>query len=264
MRLFLLMLLIALPLAVTAQDLTSPTLRQSPQILARIGARQITAVEAELTQEEVARGRRRVSADQLEAWKTKARRHKVGDLVVKAAVQHYIQAKGLQPTEAEINEWVKSVRALGDENRRRDIAKYEGELKAREAELAAATDPEQKKSLAEDVAKRQATLKALHEAFKMDEALAQHYPNMGANFLGNWKSRKALLEEFGGSVYEVGGTVEPLDAMEALVKKLEADGVLIYDDPSAKEATTAYFARKSEFRALDTQEGTRRITEKTW
>jgi hypothetical protein len=263
MRHLLFLLALLLPLAAAAE--TSPTLKLAPTVVAVVGTRSILTSDGDLRENELANARQRYAPAKLEEILTKMRRQKMATALVAAITNHYVQAKGVEVTDAEVEAWVKSVRAKGDENRNRDIAKYEAELKAKEAEItAAAGDMTKLNQLSTEKLKMEGTLNALREAFKMDEKLAQLYPGMGLLYLQTWKSRRELVNEFGGKVYELNGSYEPLDALDALIRKLTAEGTFAVKDPYAAEILKEYLDRRETLRAISPEEGKKLLNDKNW
>lgn len=263
MRHLLLLLMLILPLSLSAE--TSPTLKLAHPVAVSIGPRQVLLSDGELSDHELSTAKSRYVGAKYDQMVENARRQKMAKAIVDAAVKQFCQEREIRVTDEEVSAWVKSVRTRGAENRTRDVAKYEADLKAKEAEIAAAAGDDKKLSqLNGEKLKMEQTLAALRDAFKMDDKLAELYPSMGLMFLESWKSRQALVNEFGGRVYQLNGSLEPLDAVEALIEKQKKDGTFTVKDPYADTVLAEYFGRRPNLRALEPVEGKKALNDKSW
>lgn len=265
MRALILALAILLTPALRA-DTTSPTLHVAPTTIVSIGPRNVTAEESALSAQDISNAKRRYTEARFKEWEEKSSRQKMASTIVEASIAQYIQAKGIEVTDEEIGAWVKEVRAKGAENRNREITKIEAKVAALQAEIDKfpAQDETKLKVIKAQKDREEATLKNLKDAFKMDETMADFYPGMGRMYLQHWKSRKSLINEFGGNVYQIGKAVEPVDAIEALMKQQESEGLLVYKNEEARAAVQSWFDARPEMNKIEPEEGKKRLNTQNW
>jgi beta-lactamase regulating signal transducer with metallopeptidase domain len=167
--------------------------------------------------------------------------------ILRPLVEEFKKEHVVEPTEAEIAEFIVHLRQARIDRRREsaeDLARRKQQLQADRARLESPDLPPQaRKLLLQTIAGYEAHIAQLKKlpASPVPEMDAEHEQFFAKWYLGNWKLQQALYKEYGGrAIFQQVGP-EALDAMRDLLKQREREGYFTISDPELHDRFWEYF-----------------------
>lgn len=190
---------------------------------------------------------------------------KLNGLIFGALLQQYAQENKIEPTEEELDLFVRKM----EEKEQQQQVQFEAKREKLQRELKSPSiSDRERKGKASELQTIESILKSnlrmKEETKGMEEQARTAMRQVAHEFLKSWKINKALYEKYGGRVIFQQAGVEPLDAYREFLKEQEKKGAFQIIDKSYEASFWRYFTNDAMHTFFNKEEGVKFINTPWW